>query len=351
MEMERAADLVLADGTPAPPLPQLPPLPPPPPHSDHQKEKPRVSRYRSLRGKSLSSPRRNKTFDVFRDNEDGARQHDAAGQTSPTRSRSAAASKRRDHAPAAKEFEFRRQQTRPAAAPTAKLPLNPKNINASPSPAPSPVSLKPLRATRSLNLGPRHREPDQPPPLPSKPENQDAPSTPTLQTDEEEPQPREPGARDEAARWADEVARLEAETDRILAEQKKRDLARLQAQLAASPSSLRPKPKPKPKPQRLILDKLGFLARGSKSNVAGQPATPKSAPAKIFATTSQWTTPPSVGTPSPEIMSLLGHGGVDAPTSASNGGERVSRVEPVDLGRVLGCPVTDTTCSVSPSDV
>lgn len=349
MEMERAADLVLADGTPAPPLPQLPPLPPPPPHSDHQKEKPRVSRYRSLRGKSLSSPRRNKTFDVFRDNEDGARQHDAAGQTSPTRSRSAAASKRRDHAPAAKEFEFRRQQTRPAAAPTAKLPLNPKNINASPSPAPSPVSLKPLRATRSLNLGPRHREPDQPPPLPSKPENQDAPSTPTLQTDEEEPQPREPGARDEAARWADEVARLEAETDRILAEQKKRDLARLQAQLAASPSSLRPKPKPKP--QRLILDKLGFLARGSKSNVAGQPATPKSAPAKIFATTSQWTTPPSVGTPSPEIMSLLGHGGVDAPTSASNGGERVSRVEPVDLGRVLGCPVTDTTCSVSPSGV
>jgi hypothetical protein len=212
------------------------------------------------------------------------------------------------------------------------LPLKPKNINVPSSSPESPISLKPLRATRSVNFASRHREPDQLPPLPSKPAKQDAPSTPTPQTDEEDP--REPGARDEAARWAEEVARLEAETDRILAEQKKRDLARLQAQLAASPSSVRPKPKP----QRLILDKLGFLARGSKSNVAGQPATPKSAPAKIFAATVQWTTPLSVGTPSPGIMSFLGHGGVDAPTSASNGGERVSRAESVDLGCVLRCP-------------
>ncbi len=70
---------------------------------------------------------------------------------------------------------------------------------------------------------------------------------------------------DEAARWADEVARLEAETDRILAEQKKRDLARLQAQLAARHPVSPPPQKARGSP---VLEKFAFLTRGRRSNAA-----------------------------------------------------------------------------------
>ncbi|GKT84959.1 ubiquitin-like protein [Colletotrichum tofieldiae] len=42
---------------------------------------------------------------------------------------------------------------------------------------------------------------------------------------------------EDAARWAEEVTRLEEETDRILADQKAKDLARLQAQLDAIPDA------------------------------------------------------------------------------------------------------------------
>lgn len=328
--MEEAATMgatgVLADGTPAPPLP---PLLPPPARNDqqhqHQPPKP-VSRYRSLRGKSVSSPVRQKGFDIFRDKNDDT---EDGGLESPTRNRSqSAASRRRGYA--AKEPQPKRpgqqssqasqtSQTTRTPAPTTNLPLNPKSVNV-PSPASSTdrVSQKALRPSKSLNID-RLKSPFRsPPPPPTKDELSKA------QPPETDDEARQGKDREEAARWAGEVARLEAETDRILAEQKKRDLARLQAQLAATPS-----PKPKPKPRRLILDKLSFLSRGSRSNAHSQPSTPKSAPAKIF-TSINWS-PPSPSSPPPQNMSLLEHGAIDAPASASNGGERVSLALPLNM--------------------
>ena len=122
----------------------------------------------------------------------------------------------------------------------------------------------------------------------------------------------------EAARWADEVARLEAETDRILAEQKKRDAVREQAQLAT----------PSPKPKYLIFEKLTFLSRGRRSNAnSSQPGSPSPTPTTtVFSLDFSR----SSSLESPDKMSFIEQGGrgivpqTDAPTSASNGGERVS---------------------------
>ena len=365
---------VLADGSPAPPLPPLPPPPVLSAHHDQRQHPPRVSRYRSLRGKSISSPDRNKTFDVFCDNDDDNNTSNVSRNTaqgSPTRRRSvSAASKRGYHA--AKEFVNRkRQQTTtfkipaPAPAPTKSLPLNPKSVN-----LPSPVSStartnhKSLRGSRSLNFA-RFKE-TSPPSPPRTPPLCPAPSTPPNIRQEYEafarpsfvrPVEADDGARQrqgqsEAKRCAAEVARLEAETDRILAEQKKLDLARLQAQLAATASS-QPEPKPKKsklRPPRLILDKLSFFTRRNKPNAQGQPSTPKSAPADV---NTNWTPSPSPTVVDEnrlsQIMNLREHGGVDAPASASNGGERVSLILPLNL--VVRHVINRRLPSVLPSDV
>ncbi|KAL6849475.1 hypothetical protein ACO1O0_009015 [Amphichorda felina] len=369
-------------------------------HHDQRQNPPHVSRYRSLRGKSISSPGRNKTFDVFCDNNDDANSsgngnsrstttscdtsrdtgrnssQDAAAEGSPTRRRSASsvvASKGPSKGGyyAAKECvdHRRRQQTTNSSIPPAGpaptrtvIPLNPKSVNL-PSPAPSTIRTnhKPLRGSRSLNFArfnqtaPPSPPPSPPPPTPPCPPPCSAPSTPPNNWGRQPDAPRTPvGTGSDAshrqdpgddARWADEVARLEAETDRILAEQKKLDLARLQAQLAATASS-KPEPKPKKsklKPSRLILDKLPFFSRRNKPNAPGQPPTPKSAPAHINST---WTLPlPFVDEdPSSQIMSLREHGGVDAPASASNGGER--RVTVRCLSSTINLPVTPDTCPV-----
>jgi hypothetical protein len=141
------------------------------------------------------------------------------------------------------------------------------------------------------------------------------------------PKTRSRASTRESAKWAEEVARLEAETDRILAEQKKLDLARLQAQLAVVKT-------PPSKSKRLILGKLTFLSRSGKrsgpasgsGSVPGSPSTV--APTLFSLDLSRDTTPAS--SPSPERMNFIEMGGkgivpqTDAPTSASNGGERVS---------------------------
>ncbi|KAM5342458.1 hypothetical protein ACJ41O_013424 [Fusarium nematophilum] len=147
----------------------------------------------------------------------------------------------------------------------------------------------------------------------------------------------------EAERWADEVARLEAETDRILAEQKKRDLARIRAQLAT----------PSPKFSRfLILDRLPFLSRGRRSNAAtSQAGTPSPRAPTIFSVDFSRPNSPDAS-PSPDKMSFIEQGGkgivpgIDAPTSASNGGER--RVTVRCLSSVINLPVTPET---SPVDI
>ncbi|TEA22397.1 hypothetical protein C8034_v004895 [Colletotrichum sidae] len=144
---------------------------------------------------------------------------------------------------------------------------------------------------------------------------------------------------DEAARWADEVARLEAETDRILAEQKRKDLARLQAQLAAVPD-------PPPRVRSPIVDKFAFfLRKGRRSDTA---TTLTKSPALHFQPLSRDCRPASTMDPSRFIQA--GGGGIvpqiDAPTSASNSGER--RVTIRCMQSSISLPVTPDT---TPADI
>ncbi|KAM0342236.1 hypothetical protein ACHAPU_009641 [Fusarium lateritium] len=143
--------------------------------------------------------------------------------------------------------------------------------------------------------------------------------------------------------WAEEVARLEAETDRILAEQKKRDLARIRTQL----------PTPSPRfPRFLVLDKLPFLYRSKRSDVAtSQADTPNPGTPTVFSL--DFSRPQSLeDSASPDKMSFIEQGGkgivpgTDAPTSAINGGER--RVCVRCLSSVINLPVNIET---SPVDI
>ncbi|KAL7937075.1 hypothetical protein V8C35DRAFT_214944 [Trichoderma chlorosporum] len=128
---------------------------------------------------------------------------------------------------------------------------------------------------------------------------------------------------EDAARCEDDVARLEAERDLVIDEQRKFDLARLQAQPPSTPST---------KPKR-VLEKLNLFSRSRKpssSNLIQPPLTPllPATPNSIA---------PSVFTPTPSIsrrsslddsppfqrMSFIQpHPDGDAPISAINGGER-----------------------------
>ncbi|KAF4970607.1 hypothetical protein FSARC_2388 [Fusarium sarcochroum] len=147
----------------------------------------------------------------------------------------------------------------------------------------------------------------------------------------------------EAEPWADEVARLDAETDRILAEQKKRDVARIHAQLAT----------PSPKfPRFLVLDKLPFLYRSKRSNAAtSQAGTPSPRAPTVFSLDFSPPNSPEASS-SPGKMSFIEQGGkgivpgTDAPTSAINGGER--RVCVRCLSSVINLPVNTDT---SPVDI
>ncbi|KAK6219769.1 hypothetical protein QIS74_05271 [Colletotrichum tabaci] len=157
------------------------------------------------------------------------------------------------------------------------------------------------------------------------------------QAEEEEEHRRRRGQEQEhTARWAEEVSRLEAETDRILAEQKAKDLARLQAQLDAIPDA-------PPRVRSPIVDKFAFfLRKGRRSD----PATLTKAPSAYFRPLTLDCRPVSEMDPSRFIQA--GGGGIvprtDAPASASNAGER--RVTIRCLQSSISLPVTpDTTPS------
>ncbi|KAF4584508.1 ubiquitin-like protein [Ophiocordyceps camponoti-floridani] len=140
------------------------------------------------------------------------------------------------------------------------------------------------------------------------------------------------------------AARLEAETDRILAEQKKLDLARLQAQLeSSSPAKSVTSPTPIPSSKsskRPLLLSLAFLSRGRRNTT-----TPKKngieTPSLFTASCTSVDTvsvplelpppppppPPPSSSPS-QRMGFIEQGGrgivprTDAPASAINGGQR-----------------------------
>jgi hypothetical protein len=127
---------------------------------------------------------------------------------------------------------------------------------------------------------------------------------------------------DEAALYADEVARLEAENRRLIQEQKKLDLARLEATLQTPPQKLH-------RPRRIILDKLPFLSRSRKSNASSsQPGTPITSASTFFSLDLSRESSPGETSPT-YLMSFIVQGGrgvvpqIDAPNSAVNGGERV----------------------------
>ncbi|GKT49213.1 uncharacterized protein ColSpa_09394 [Colletotrichum spaethianum] len=152
--------------------------------------------------------------------------------------------------------------------------------------------------------------------------------------EEEEDRRRREREEEDAARWAQEVTRLEEETDRILADQKAKDLARLQAQLDAIPDA-------PPRVRSPIVDKFAsFLRKGRRSD----PATLTKAPSAYFQPLTLDCRPVSDMDPSRFIQA--GGGGIvpqtDAPASASNAGER--RVTIRCLQSSISLPVTpDTT--------
>ncbi|OHW91687.1 hypothetical protein CSPAE12_09669 [Colletotrichum incanum] len=154
--------------------------------------------------------------------------------------------------------------------------------------------------------------------------------------EEEEDRRRREQEEEDAARWAEEVTRLEEETDRILADQKAKDLARLQAQLDAIPDA-------PPRVRSPIVDKFAsFLRKGRRSD----PATLTKASSAYFQPLTLDCRPVSDMDPSRFIQA--GGGGIvpqtDAPTSASNAGER--RVTIRCLQSSISLPVTpDTTPS------
>ncbi|KAJ0381556.1 hypothetical protein COL26b_000234 [Colletotrichum chrysophilum] len=153
-----------------------------------------------------------------------------------------------------------------------------------------------------------------------------------IEQEEEDDRRRKDQEQEEATRWAEEVARLEAETDRILAEQKRKDLARLQAQLAAVPD-----PPPRRSP---IVNKFAFFLRKSRKSDS---ATLTKSPPTYFQPLSLDCRPVSVMDPTRFIQA--GGGGIvpqtDAPITASNAGER--RVTIRCMQSSISLPVTPET--------
>ncbi len=141
---------------------------------------------------------------------------------------------------------------------------------------------------------------------------------------------------------ADQVARLQAETNLILAEQKRKDLERLQVQLAnCQQTSLQ-----SPKTRSPVIEKFAFLTKGRKYkndwSPALSPTTPSSAGASISEVIHRTTTIES-GKAVPTGIEAGGRGIVpqtDAPVSAINSGDRVSE-EPREASTRRGVMCAD----------
>jgi len=225
-----------------------------------------VSRYRSLRGKSVSETRRDveRALDENGDEDDG-------GFISRIGSRHRKRSKTvTDNTPPVPSI--------PSMPSVPVLPLAHREANIPPRAAAGSKWSGSLRQSETLGSIPS-KFPIPPPPPPPPPASvamaitADMVVGPTVDPEQQrremelsllrEDDERRRQEEAEAARWADEVARLEAETDRILAEQKKKDLARLQMQLATQHHV-----SPLGKPKSPVLEKFAFLTRGRRSNAA-----------------------------------------------------------------------------------
>jgi hypothetical protein len=121
----------------------------------------------------------------------------------------------------------------------------------------------------------------------------------------------------------------EAERDRLLEEQKKKDLQRLEEQLANSQRVAA-------QAQKLrspVVEKFVLLARGGKSKEGLPPTSPKTTmTTTTFGRSSTRRSDPEVVKTPPAHIEPGGKGIVpqkDAPTSAINAGDRVSISEPI----------------------
>lgn len=138
-------------------------------------------------------------------------------------------------------------------------------------------------------------------------------------------------------REEEELQRMaEEEPERLLAEQKRKDLERLQAELDAAPPPLMPVVSPKK-------EKFGFFSRKRAATKTTPPTTSGSGSGTNSMSKSRSNEPPrSTEVPrSTDIPRGIEQGGggivpqTDAPISASNAGERVSVIDCVHIRRVL----------------
>lgn len=269
------------------------------------------SRYRVLRGKSISSSR---PVGIFRDvaSEIAQRSPRRRGRSNTASSRTGALTEQSPNVPPLPSYAFTPKITNIPPPPTFKFKDGVKHAGLKPSSAeagPSTQREQPKERTGDVIDASAQAERD---------------DAERRRIDEIE-----------AAQWAEEVARLEAETDRILAEQKKRDLARLQTQLSTPP----------PKVRSPMLEKLAIFTRRKGSNFGSQPGTPTSTNTAVFSI--NMSRGSSLETPSsplaPKFSPLANkHApfGSDVPLSAINGPtERVSRVGKLEPLRIYTDPL------------
>lgn len=125
--------------------------------------------------------------------------------------------------------------------------------------------------------------------------------------------------REDALRYAREMAHNDAVNDHLIAEQKKKDLERLRIQLANSPES----PRRSSKPRSPVLEKFVALTKGRKSKDSVSPSmSPASSSSGSMDNNYAFTELPKP----PKGIMPGGRGIVpqmDAPISAVNAGDRV----------------------------
>ncbi|KAH9904687.1 hypothetical protein F4778DRAFT_779873 [Xylariomycetidae sp. FL2044] len=143
-------------------------------------------------------------------------------------------------------------------------------------------------------------------------------------TDREE-QRRKPGSQEQAARHAEEAARLEAERDRIIKEQKRNDLRRLEAELANTQKAVFHAPKPRSP----VLEKFAMLTKSRKSKDTLSPGLSSTSSAAGSVVDFGRTLSHEPPRPVPAHIEPGGRGIVpqtDAPSSAINAGDRTVAV-------------------------
>lgn len=143
------------------------------------------------------------------------------------------------------------------------------------------------------------------------------PRTTKMDADERSQYMRE--QREDALRHAREMAHNDALTDRLIAEQKQKDLERLRIQLASSQES----PRRSSKPRSPVLEKFVALTKGRKSKDTVSPSmSPASSSSGSMDNNYAFTELPQP----PKGIQPGGKGAVpqmDAPMSAVNAGDRV----------------------------